>query len=97
MNLGKIKNYAKVVLVVVVKAGNVLEILEEELGDTLSDKLANILPQINSALAVVRDSLSKILVFFGEDVTEEVTALSESSVEAELSDLSVAVEKLKGL
>tara|TARA_R110000787_G_scaffold336_4_gene1193 strand:+ start:5363 stop:5659 length:297 start_codon:yes stop_codon:yes gene_type:complete len=98
MNLGKIKSYAKVVLQVVTKAGNILKFVDAELdGTPLSLKLAEILPKVQGAIDTVQDALTKILEFFGEDVTSEVSALSGSTIEAELSDLEVAVAELKAL
>lgn len=95
MNLGKIKEYAKVLLVVVTKARNILEFLEEELKETsVGDKVKEYLPKVKSAITVVIESVTKVLSFFGEDVT---VSQSTSTVEQEVEELEKAVKSLKRL
>lgn len=96
LNLGKIKDYAVSLFLVVVKLRNVLEFLEKELDNTkLGTKLALYLPKVKSALATVVDTVKKVLVFFGEDTTE-AQALGASDLESELNELERELNKLRG-
>lgn len=98
MNLGKIKDYAKKVLMVVIKSANVLAFLEKELDNTgiLTDSIKEILPKLKAALETVTNALTKVLEFFGEDVAEE-EIVGLASTGNELDELDAAINSLKDL
>ena len=76
-NLGKIKEYIALILVVVVKLRNVLNAIESELnGTSVGDKLVEYLPKIQETLTTVENAITKVLSFFG--VAAPVSALSSS-------------------
>lgn len=97
-NLGKIKEYATYLFLVVIKLRNIIGFLEEELNDTiLGKKMAEYLPKVKDALNLVIDKVKKILSFLGEEPSEEeASALGESDIDSELKELEELLNKLRG-
>ncbi len=95
-NLGKIKEYVVVLLVIVTKTKNILTLLENELNDIpVGDKVKEYLPKVKEALETAETAITKVLGFFGIK-TSSASALSQT-VEQEAKELEDALRKIKSL
>ena len=97
-NLGKIKDYISILLVIVTKADRILSFLEVELKDTqIGGQLEKYLPKVEGAISVAGNALRKVISLFGIDAEVEVGSLEETTVEKECAQLDDALLALKNL